>query len=229
MKQYKIQILGLLSLLSILGCQGVIFLPIQGEIDGYVTDNNGKPIVGVTVSAAFLAASSGGESIPRNRSTTTDQEGYFRLSELWDEVEISINHSGFKRQSRFIDLQDNSKPELNLELEGSPSIQAITLSKDSLSLNLSTPDTIMAKMEILDAFNSQSGNYKGNLILQNSAGEAQSIFANTKQSGGQNLFLLETLITTEGLPPGTYSLLAEATDPDGNTHQLVVDEVIQVE
>lgn len=229
MKKYNFQILCLLSLLAFLGCKEVIFIPIQGAIEGYITDNNGDPISGVTVSATFVAATSSGQAFPSTKSTSTNNEGYYKLIELWDEVEINIQHAGFESMFQFIDLQGNPQPELNIELVGSPTIQAITLNKNTLALNTQALDTILAKIEILDVYNSQFGNYSGNLILQNSAGKAQSIFATTNEIGSQNLFLLEALITNGELPQGTYSVLVEATDPDGNTHQLIADQTIQLE
>lgn len=229
MKKYSLQIICFLCLLFQLSCEHVVFLPVQGEIEGYVRDTNGKPVAGITVSAAFEAASSSGQAAASVQSAKTDLEGYYRLNDLWDEISLSINHPGFEPVFHFIDLKDEARPVVNIELIGSPKIQGIALDKNALSLSLPTPDTIVAQIEVLDAYNSQDGSYKGSLILQDATGNTQAIVGATNPSGSQSLYLLEALISSDELAKGTYSVTVEATDPDGNTHRITTDQIIQIE
>ena len=83
-------------------------------------------------------------------------------------------------------------------------------------------------MEIEDVFNSQPGNYGGNLLLMDMQGAIQSIFPAGAIQESQNRFLLEALITADGMPPGSYQVLVEVFDPDSNLHQISADDRILV-
>ena len=82
MKNININLFLLFSLLLYFGCEKVIFLPIQGDVDGIITDNNGQPVAGATVTATYEAPTQYGESQEETKTTTTDSDGYYHLTNL---------------------------------------------------------------------------------------------------------------------------------------------------
>ena len=224
MKIHNFLLLLLLGLSGLISCEKAIFLPRQGAIEGIITNNNGEPMAGVEVSASFEAASPNGQPFHEVKSIRTDRDGYYRLSNLWDEVEVNIVQPGFQPLIHHVDLRKNTQPVVNLVLVGSPTIKNVAFDKTTLQ----SSDTIVARMEIEDVFNSQPGNYGGNLLLMDMQGAIQSIFPAGAIQESQNRFLLEALITADVMPPGSYQVLVEVFDPDSNLHQISADDRILV-
>lgn len=220
-------IIPLLSLFSLQACKDVIFIPTQGNIKGFVEDNNGVPLAGVQVVATFEPPSQNGEAFPKTTTAITDAEGYYKLTELWDDVALSISQSGFRSFTKLVDLGEDDDLELDLTLEGSPSILAVTPTKTTLSA--ATPDTLGIGIEVLDLFNSQEGVYTGNILLQNTSGITQVIVPANMIASSEQQFLLEAQITSDLLPIGSYMLVIEVSDPDRNTYQRKTGQEIIVQ
>lgn len=225
MQQNKIIQILFLLLLSGTSCEDVVFLPAEGTIEGIVTDNNGAPLEGVQVTAAFEAPSDGGQPFESAKSTTTLSDGSYRLADLWDEVRLSVNHSGFQPASTLIELTNRDKrPTADFTLVGSPTITAVNLNKATLSAG--EPDTLTAHIEVRDAFNSIAQGYVGNLLLLRSNGTAILIQEASLTSQSLEAYLFEAVVTSGGsLPAGTYAPVAEVRDPDGNEHRLEAGEI----
>lgn len=220
-------LLSLLLCLSSMACDDVIFVPSQGSIHGTVKDNNGVPLAGIRVSATFEAPSQGGESFPETKTVTTDANGYYRFSELWDEVVFSIEQSGFRPLTQWVDLGKENDLELNVSLEGSPEILGLNLIKTTLTTE--TPDTLDVGIEVLDSFNSQTGEYTGSILIQDDSGATQAIVPATMLAASQQQVLLNAQITSDLLTKGIYTLVVEVSDPDQNRYQLNPDQQISVE
>lgn len=220
-------LLSLLICLSCLACDDVIFVPSQGSIQGIVKDNNGVPLAGIPLSATFEAPSQGGESFPETKTATTDANGSYRFTELWDEVILSIEQSGFRPTAQWVDLRRENDRELNLILEGSPEILGLNLIKTTLTL--ATPDTLQVGIEVMDSFNSQTGNYTGSILIQDTNGATQAIVTATMVVASQQKVLLNAQITSDLLIEGTYTLVAEVSDPDQNNYQFNSDQQISVQ
>ena len=223
-----IQTITLLTIFSLSACEEIDILPSKGIIEGIVTDNNGEFLTGVQITATFEAPSESGQAIPETHITTTDAEGHYRLIELWDEVSLSIDHPGFRPVFTQIDLGEGRHPEVNIMLEGSPSILAVVPSKTTLSATMQ--DTLIVQIEVSDTFNSGPSFYEVNLLLQNAAGITQAVVPAITISASQEQSLHEAWVTSDlQLPLGSYTLTVEAIDPDGNLHQRQVEQRISVE
>ncbi|MEL7118335.1 MAG: carboxypeptidase-like regulatory domain-containing protein [Bacteroidota bacterium] len=223
----KYVILSILTIITCWSCEEISIIPAQGTIEGIVVDNNGLPQAGVQVSATFEPPTQGGEPFPKTETTTTDAIGFYRFSELWDEVSISIDQPGFHPYISSIDLGKGRNQVLNPILEGSPIIVRVDLNKTTL--NTGSLDTINIDIEVMDVFNSQAGNYIGNILVQNTNGGTQAIIPASTIASSQQKFLLKTQITSDLLPIGTFSLLAEVSDPDGNTDQSQLEQRISIQ
>ncbi len=209
-------ILFLSLLMSFSACKDIVFIPTQGSIQGVITDNNGLPLQGVNVSATYEEPSQ--QPFESTKTASTDTEGFFQINDLWDKVALNANLAGFKPASALIDLVDHSKPMVDFVLEGSPTISDIRLDKRTLSATV--PDTLSIIIEVRDAFNLNSSEYTTNLLVQNQAGATQTIRSISLQGQGFEVLLFQGNILSEDLSEGTYLLLAEVRDPDGNRHQL---------
>ncbi|MBX2872932.1 MAG: carboxypeptidase-like regulatory domain-containing protein [Saprospiraceae bacterium] len=220
-------VLSLLMLLACMACDDVVFVPIQGSIQGLVKDNNGQPLAGIQLSATFEAPSQGGESFPETQTATTDANGFYRFSELWDEVTFSVEQAGFRPITQWIDLGDDKNLELNIVLEGSPEILGLNLVKTTLTA--ATPDTLEVGIQVLDSFNSNSGEYTGSIIIQDADGATQAIVPANMIGASQQQFLLNAQLTSDLVPMGTYTLIVEVSDPDQNSYQLDSGQQISVQ
>ncbi len=231
MKKNIFQILLLFTLSASMGCEEVIFFPSKGNIEGVVTDNNGTPLAGVQVVAVFEppAIQVGLPLIPTTLIAATAPGGYYRLSDLWDEVSLSIDHLGFRPTSTTVDLGKNDRPEVDFTLVGSPTIQAVTFSKTTLSIAASDSDTVIVTVEVHDSFNTITQGYESNLLLQNADGVTQAILAAGLESQGLEQYLFSATVTSGLLPAGTYAVIAEVRDPDKNIHQVRVEQSIRLE
>lgn len=205
----------LLLLFSISACEEVIFIPVQGSIQGVITDNNGMPLQGVNVTAAYEAPSQ--QPFESTKTVSTDANGFFQINDLWDKVALNASLSGFKPGSALVDLADDSKPVVDFVLEGSPSITDIRLDKNSLSA--SEADTLSIVVEVQDKFNDNTGSYIANIIVQTGDGATQTISNMSVQGQGLEVLLFKGTILSTGLASGTYLLIIEVRDPDGNRHQ----------
>lgn len=213
-----------------MGCSKVNFLPIQGDIEGWITDNNGQPVAGASVSATYVAPTEFGIGEQKTASTTTDSEGHYHLTSLWDEVHLQINHPGLESISTLVKLKAKKTSLLvDLSMEGIPSIQSVTFDKTVLSVSPALLDTIRFHIEVKDMYNSQTGNYQGNLLLEDGTGKTSLITGVTVKEQGLNRVLLAGIITVGDLVPGTYQPLAETIDPDENSHRIKVSQTIQIE
>lgn len=217
----------LLTLGSLIACEDVIFLPAQGSIQGFVEDNNGVPLAGVPVSVTFEAPSQSGQAFPETQTLSTDANGFYRFTDIWDEVSFSINQPGFQSFTKLIDLGTDDDQALNVTLEGSPTILSFDISKTTLTT--ATQDTLHMNIEVLDVFNSQTGIYTGNILLQNASGATQAIVPATMTTASQQQFLLEAQITSNLLPVGTYTPIIEVIDPDNNSYQRKSGQQISVQ
>lgn len=208
----------IISLCLITACQDVVFLPVQGLIEGVVIDNNGIPLSGVQVVAQFEAPSQGGQAQPATKNVTTTESGHYLLTDLWDDVTLSVNHPGFQPVSTLVTLgHRNKKITRDIVLQGSPTISGIALSKNTLTT--SRTDTLRVRMEVQDNFNSLSQGYLSTLQLQRADGSTAFIQDVLLESQGLNTYLFSTLLTSDLLATGNYRVEAFVKDPDGNTHQ----------
>jgi hypothetical protein len=148
---------------------------------------------------------------------------------LWDEVSLSIDHLGFRPTSTTVDLSKNDRPEVDFTLVGSPTIQAVTFSKTTLSIAASDSDTVIVTVEVHDSFNTITQGYESNLLLQNADGVTQAILAAGLESQGLEQYLFSAAVTSGLLPAGTYAVIAEVRDPDENIHQVRAEQSIRLE
>ncbi|MCB0637626.1 MAG: carboxypeptidase regulatory-like domain-containing protein [Lewinella sp.] len=227
MKNININLFLLFSLLLYFGCEKVIFLPIQGDVDGIITDNNGQPVAGATVTATYEAPTQYGEAQEETKTTTTDSDGYYHLANLWDEVRLQINHAGLEPVGTRVTLTNKKwNVQVDLALNGSPTIQRVTFDKTTLSVDTTLADTIQFDLEVADTYNNQSGDYQGNLLLEDGAGHIRRIVSATVAEQSLERVLLAGTLTAGELPAGTYRVKAEVTDPDGNTHWIFAEASI---
>ncbi|MGD1895113.1 MAG: carboxypeptidase-like regulatory domain-containing protein [Cyclobacteriaceae bacterium] len=222
-------VITLLTFVGLLSCDQIDFLPIKGTIEGIITDNNGVLLPGIDITATFEAPSESGQAQEEILTTTTDAEGYYRLTELWDEVSLSINNPGFRPVFRQVDLAEKYNPQLDITLEGSPSILAIV--PNATALSASTQDTLIVDIEVSDTFNSEERFYEVNLLLQNEAGVTQAIIPATNTFAGSERFLFEALAMVDDLqlPLGSYTITAEVLDSDGNIQQKQGEQAVIIE
>lgn len=216
MKNIINYICGLLLLFSSSAREDIVFIPVQGSIQGVITDNNGSPLQGVSVSAVYEEPSQ--QPFETTKMASTDADGFFRINDLWDKVALHASLSGFKPSSTLVDLADDSKPVIDFILEGSPTINDIRLNKSSLSASES--DTLSIVVEIQDEFNNNPGSYIANIIVINADGATQTINSLSLQGQGLEVLLFQGIILSTDLAKGNYLLMAEVQDPDGNRHQL---------
>lgn len=208
-------------------CEDTIWIPVRGDIIGVVTDNNGLPLNDVTVSASFEAPTDNGSPQPSTRSSQTDPDGRYSLTELWDRVELSIRHPGFRPEVRIIELQADRDETLDITLLGSPTI--VSILADRAILDSAQPDSAHVQIEVEDRYNEQLTGYTVYLLLRDRpSGELAAITAATRSGQSLERFIFETTLQVNELTPGAYTLQAEVTDPDGNTHWLQADQNIEV-
>ena len=206
-------------------CSNIIFVPVKGSINGYVTDNNGAVLGGIEVVASFIAPSQS-EGQPSSLTTvtaTTDSNGYYELADLWDDVTITVDQLRFTFFSQFVHLDADNHPRVDIPLSGSPTITRTSLSKEKLSFG--QPDTLIARMEVNDRYNTTPDGYSGNLLLIDDDATA-AIYSVTLISQGLENYLFEAMITSNDLPRGILTVVAEVKDPDGNTHALSVGTLL---
>ena len=229
MKNTIYRLLLVVTTISAVSCKDLIIIPERGSINGYVTDNNGAPLAGVQVSATFTAPSQsqGQQSFPTTLTAQTDNSGYYQLSELWDDVTVSVQQQGFQPTITLIDLSENDQPSLNITLSGSPTIGTVNLNKTTFISGQA--DTLSVRMEVQDLYNSNSQGYTGNFLLKTDGGVIASIINATLLSESLNFYLFKGAISTEELPAGTYGIQAEVRDPDGNMHRIDLAQHISVE
>ena len=230
MKKGKINLVLLACMLLHLGCKKVTFLPVQGDVEGYITDNNGQPVGGATVSATFEAPTQFGEAQEQSKSVTTASDGHYHLANLWDEVLLHIEHPGLEPVKTRVELSvKESDIKADLTLNGSPTINGVTFDKTLLSIGSGLADTIHFDLEVEDTYNNQFGNYLGNLLLEDSAGITRRIVSATVKE--QSLFrvLLTGIVTAGEMRAGSYQVKVEVTDPDGNSHWITADQSILLE
>jgi len=215
-------------LMIFVACEETVFFPTKGKVEGTVRDNNDEFLSGVSVSANFMKPSTiAGEANPTTLTGTTSDEGEYTISELWDQVELSVDHSGFKPTFQRVDLNNNSRPIVDFKLIGSPTIENIKLSQTVLSI--ANMDTITVRVEVLDEFNSISTGYTSNMIFKNMQGGSSTIAIDSINSQSFNNYTFTAIVTSDLLTVGTYRVIAEVRDPDGNTHLLEATEFLKVE
>lgn len=219
----RIIIYGIICLLlfPLAGCQEVVFYPVQGSVSGIVRDNNGVPMQGIAVSVTFQepAQSPGQTVFPQTKSTQTDHNGYYKIEDLWEEILLSTQVTGFEPAARYHNLRDNSNPVLDLTLNGSPTVVTYKLSKPVLSITNS--DTIRFDIEVRDVYNESGQPYKCTIrLLDGNQATAAIVTANLK-SESLETYLFEGQIRSEDLTtPGNYILEVEVRDPDNHQHRL---------
>ena len=214
-----LQILAIIATLSCQSCEDVVFLPAKGTIEGTIEDNNGALLQGVQITASFEEPSQSGQSFENSKTTASNSDGFYHLDNLWDKVNLSINHPGFLPASTLVELKNkNSRLTADFTLTGSPTITSVNLSKAILSA--SEPDTVAISVEVQDVFNSITQGYVCNLLLFRPDGSAATILNTSVESQGFEAYLFKAIITTGLLPPGVFTVAAEVRDPDGNEHQL---------
>lgn len=216
MKNFISHIFLLGALWSLSACEDIVFLPVMGTIEGTITDNNGRLVSGVTVTATFEQP--GQQAFQVTKTGTSDDNGFYRISDLWDEVSLSVQSSGFRPVSAFLDLGKKNKPVLDFVLEGSPTI--VDLRLDKTTLTSQNPDTLHVIVEVEDSFNSIAQGYTGHLVLKGPTGNTQAIVDLSIESQGLEVTLFSGQVVSTSLPSGAYQVIAEVKDPDGNTHQL---------
>lgn len=217
----------LLSIAVIIGswsCSETIFLPIQGSVEGIITDNNGLPLVGVSVIATFQPPSESGQAFEQTKTATTAAGGIFRFSELWDEVHLAFNHPGFQPAGTHFQLtHDQRRQNIDFTLEGSPTITGINLSKSALAE--ATPDTLVINVEVTDNFNDLTDGYQSKLLLLENNGSLADVLDLSLESNGINTYLFGAALISGNLSAGVYPMTVEVQDPDGNQHRQPAGEL----
>jgi len=217
-------------LVAAIGCQDLILIPAKGNVEGHVKDNNGTPLAGVQVSATFDAPSENVEVQPFANTVTavTDNDGYFRVKDVWDEVTVTIDQSGFLPVLIWLDMNENNRPILDLTLNGSPTIGILTLSKTTLASD--SLDTIAIRIEVKDVYNLNAGaGYTVNFFLKTITGAIMTILPASLHSQSLQQYLFDALLLSGDDPKGTYRLEAEVQDPDGNIQQVDFGQDIIIE
>lgn len=221
MKNTAYPVLLCLFCLISFGCKDVLLYPTKGTISGIVTDNNGTPLTGITVSATYdeLGQTPGQAPFPRTETTQTDHTGYFQLKDLWDEVLLTVQVPGFLPVTRRFELQDDNKVDIDLQLQGSPTVTAVSLSKPTISM--STPDSVTVSLEARDVYNQSSLPYQCNVLLVNGSQVTVAIVPASLLNQGFEHYLFEGLILSENITSGgNHSIVVEVQDPDGHTHRV---------
>lgn len=206
-----------------------IFIPVKGSISGSVVDNNGAPLNGVKIQANFTPPENISGSSPASSATASTQtDGTYELNELWDQVALSIEQEGFQPVYDNVKLtRSSSNLQLDFTLIGSPTVQSITLSKGLLAE--SETDSILISIAAQDLYNSNTESYQGKLLIQDDSGQTKIILTAEEQAQSNTVHLFTSTLSAGRLSAGLYQVVAEITDPDGNTHTLTAPEQIQVQ
>lgn len=206
-----------------------IFIPVKGSISGSVFDNNGAPLSGVKIEASFTAPENTSGSSPASSATASSQaDGHYQLTELWDEVELNIQQEGFQPVSESLKLtHSNSDPQLDFTLVGSPTVQSVAFSKTLLTE--SETDSIIISIAAQDLYNSNTESYLGKLLIKDDSGQTKIILTAEEEAQSNTVHLFTSTLSAGRLPLGSYQVVAEVTDPDGNAHTLTASEQIQVQ
>lgn len=206
-----------------------IFIPVKGSISGSIIDNNGLPLSRVKIEADFIAPENTAGSSPASSATAfTQVTGNYELNELWDQVELSIEQEGFQPVYESVNLvRNNSKPQLDFTLVGSPTIQSIAFSKTLLAEN--ETDSIIIRVAAQDLYNSNTESYLGKLLIKDDVGQTKIILTAEEEEQSNTIHLFTGTLSAGRLSAGSYQVVAEVTDPDGNAHTLTTPEHIQVQ
>ena len=216
------------SLLGILcSCGEIEFLPTKGSVYGIVVDNNNMPLGGVEVVASFTAPESSSGFLTSPVSNATSGDGKYQVDEVWDEVHLEINHTGFLPAFQRVELVNSKRnAQVNFTLIGSPTIQSVTFSQDTL--NKDSLESLIISMVGEDLFNTFPDTPVGTFLVQNSEGQTVQIQDAEIDSQSQTSFLFRSLLTSDDLPRGTYQVIGEVIDTDGNRHALSSDESFEI-
>jgi len=224
-----------LIILSI-GCrQTVNFLdvPIEGNVAGTVYDSlTKKPVSGAIVSATFTLPD-GTTGTQTTRTVTTTMDGSFFIKDVWDELLITVNKSGFEDLSftRSVDI-DSDNTHLNIPLKGFPVVFGEFIR--DLSLDFEANDTTSLTFELRDIFNENPGPATASVFfyeiesdLNVAAKDLDVLF------DSQSFTTFTTQVTADMFPdpkgsPVEYGYYYEYTDPDGNTldYGLAEEEIL---
>lgn len=217
-------IIGISLVGGLVACEEVIYWPVEGRIEGIVTDNNGAPLEGVQVTAVFESPSPDGQAFETIKSTTTTADGKYHLAKLWDNLILKTDREGFLPASVLVTLtKNNQHPIHDFSLQGSPTITRVALSQELLSA--AGPDTVTVNLEVKDTYNSLPESYECNVLLSGTDGGTFTILNAPLGYQGLETFLFRTDITSDMLPVGNYAIAAEVRDPDGNEHRREVGTI----
>jgi len=220
----RIVILGLGLL--IWSCNPSIFGPNSGEILGKITDNNNKPLQGVTVSASYQDPND--NSNTNTISVQSDDKGFYIINDiLFTENQINIEKVGFAKQTvTVIPSQSNRNLSANFKLNGSPEINQFNFSKTSISISNNEATTLT--LNVKDVFNENAVQdmnancqfYKNKLLFK--------IVNLNLDSNSNSLYLFKTDINATDFEAGTYNIIFEAVDPDNNSFSKGVTQTLTI-
>lgn len=212
------------------GCDDMVIFPSKGSIRGTITDNNGTPLSGVTVSITYnQPAQSPGEPVfPQTKTVQTDDNGYYMARDLWDEIQLTVQGTGYEVKTLFHDLKDDNEPEINLVLSGSPTVLSYAISKPILRLD--TIDAVVFDVEVRDAYNESVAPIQCNVRLLDDNLTTIAVYSADLKSQGLEHYLFTGQILSENfLDTGTFFLEVEVLDPDLHTHRLSTGLTLTVE
>ncbi len=206
----------LLAGMLISGCEENIFGPNEGNISGFVLDNNGRVLEGVQVSATYTLDES-----TKSINTSSDETGYYILEKVpLLENEIKAELTGFESNTRFLFLnQENTAQTLNFTLKGAPEYVSHTQSASVIySSDTTQADTVQFSVVVQDEYNSSSSNlYSMSLIFKERSGGAIMHIADIDLSSSSNtIYLFKGTVEAADLSVDDFLIDIEISDPDGN-------------
>jgi hypothetical protein len=146
------------------------------------------------------------------------------LQDLQGQVEVKVQTPRFMPEKQLVDLNMNEKPLVNFILEGSPTIQKIDLNKNSLSE--SSSDSIFVRIEAIDLYNTIASGYKGYILVQDEQAGTETVFPAFEFFREEKTVVLSGNIQSGRLTPGSYAVVVELYDPDGNKHEMRSNNMI---
>ncbi|MEM7371417.1 MAG: carboxypeptidase regulatory-like domain-containing protein [Bacteroidota bacterium] len=252
--QQFIYILAILAIMSF-GCHEITIVPIPGSVAGTVNDNNGNPLEGVLIEATFTPASTLQEATESTKSTTTSASGSYRIEDLWDEVTLSATKTGFKGESFTIELDTEGPAQQEFVMIGSPVIQTIQPDSSTLIIpesellitaadttiigydTIISPvdtvinmlsDSVSISVEVEDPFDSSIPSFQGGLVFENSQGVLVLELPLQQVAITGHRAALQAWVFSSQLEPDAYTLHADITDVDGNSHSFTASQKLEV-
>ena len=206
-------------------CDEILFYPIEGNIDGIVTDNNNTPVFDANVTLTYT--SSGTET---TKSTNTNNNGEYFFEEIpVGSIEVEVTKQGLSICRKNTKLEKDARnATVHCELEGSPIFMGLYLEKETLSK--SAQDTTSVLIQAEDLFDENEFEAHEAALIFHNAEDVIVWIENIEMEarGIKEVLFIKDDLTAENLVVDTYHLDVSIEDPDGNTFSIDLDRTLQV-